>query len=51
MEIDRRSVAKAIYRSCHTNWNGSIPLSVDAKYDRMAESAIQEIMSQLKGQM
>lgn len=33
-------VAEAIYRSCHENWVGHIPYSVDHKYHRMAAAAI-----------
>ena len=37
-DIDR--VAEAIYKSCHSEWRGFIPHSIELKYRRMAEAAI-----------
>lgn len=46
--IVKRKVAEAIYRSCHSQWRGFIPRSIELQYDRMAEAAINEIRRQMR---
>lgn len=36
----KKQVAEAIYKSCHSEWRGFIPRSIELKYERMAEAAI-----------
>lgn len=47
--MNKRKVAEAIYRACHSEWRGFIPKSIELQYDRKAEAAIREIGGQLSG--
>lgn len=47
--IDRTMVAEAIYRSCHTEWRGFIPRSIELKYLRMADAAVKDVGRQVCG--
>lgn len=45
--IDRKKVGEAIYRSRHSEWRGFIPRSIELKYWRMGEAAINAVKEQI----
>lgn len=42
-QVTIKSISEAIYKSCHSEWRGYIPKSIELKFERMAMAAVQEI--------
>lgn len=44
MSVTIKSISEAIYKSCHSEWRGFIPRSIELKYERMAAAAVKEML-------